>query len=1157
MKNIAIVCIILMNSCCLLAQESSDFNESQKNSNICGYGENSNNNQVEGYRLQGKNRLKAIGYRLEEIESQIKGNRKSALPSENQIGQRVESTTNCELPTTNCNNSSENLNCYLMMNPAEEDTLEELIDGETRPIFRSNHFGGVKEEGILVTSSSSPALITSVTASSDQGKTISSVITSVDYQAAFHEAGTVLNLTEDARKLFCAFQEETKLAKAAAEAAENSNTKIDHDFEEWLNNSIEQTYFQIAKVHASKDRIDEILKVANVNVVKCNDGKKRIFLDPEKFVDLDCKFDFKKAIETVNTIDSFLDNAITDSGEGSIEEKDVIENKKLVKKVWEHIAKVARAWSSYFIDQNSSLQSEILKMEHTIQYYNTDKEQLLCELSIHHSNAASAYNKVTNRAIDILNQMSEIKDNTLSFSKISFDDACSKMLEAKKSFDAVDLDARNCLNIDNINFQDEDDKRESDLLANNFLYNAFKEKKVKCIKKLKIAKISEGKLAAQLEKLRDNYVSLNGRFSDAFDSLKVKDSFEMSKLFLDEAKDCAKETQRAWDDTTNATIEAKDFKIAWAKNILRLAERGAGNFDLGEATKREGEILAVLWLGDGASRVKLEDNKEILMSYDGLKRVRLLSYKPKEGKYMMNFEGRAGASSAWDFNTPTLSNGHLTIINPHDDDANESFISLKFEKLTPLQLNEAYTEKEAEMQMQAGVLFDHIQKELARRQNIVMQARAADYDRSVMEADAFNSEANIIKQNLQEKIIPQAIEAYKKGFNMAPENRRDWWMNQIDVLKMESQMIDAIENNTENEEVWHEAIQSFKSHHLYFKKEIEQCQKAYDLIPKSNKKLRGYWRKEVDCFNCIKNKQIAMEYYYQARRATDPVMKAGFNAMSGFVTYNNQEWDEIAQNIRNVVPLWDKVIEEYNNSLMKATKGESLSNIKCKHALKVAYDAKNRCIASECIVNAGKAFLVTTEACQRAVQAPATEQEDLWNVAIQKNKEEKIAIDRAMDKIQQGLSEVSESRKDLCAWWKKSLLGIQDNKNKCIASSFMCEASRASVIANLARHQAITIGALPETVEVWSDTVQKSEKAKIAWQKALEELRKGMNNVTFFKQEWAEHFQLAQDEILQFREMRDKMQVDWNQRLKFGEDACSSWSATILQLKETSVHDKI
>src|SRR3990167_2223629 len=58
--------------------------------------------------------------------------------AENQINQQAEITVNCQLPATNCDNSSQDLNCHLMMNPSsiEEGTkamgkaLGILIKGE-------------------------------------------------------------------------------------------------------------------------------------------------------------------------------------------------------------------------------------------------------------------------------------------------------------------------------------------------------------------------------------------------------------------------------------------------------------------------------------------------------------------------------------------------------------------------------------------------------------------------------------------------------------------------------------------------------------------------------------------------------------------------------------------------------------------------------------------------------------------------------------------------------------------------------------------------------------------------------------------------------------------------------------------------------------------
>src|SRR3990167_7299762 len=75
--------------------------------------------QVIGYRLQG------TGLKAEE------------RPLEDQIRQRTETTTNCQLPTANCDNSSLDLSCHLMMDPAELKNLEKGIE-DLKGVFGSS-----------------------------------------------------------------------------------------------------------------------------------------------------------------------------------------------------------------------------------------------------------------------------------------------------------------------------------------------------------------------------------------------------------------------------------------------------------------------------------------------------------------------------------------------------------------------------------------------------------------------------------------------------------------------------------------------------------------------------------------------------------------------------------------------------------------------------------------------------------------------------------------------------------------------------------------------------------------------------------------------------------------------------------------------------------
>ncbi|HLB33813.1 MAG TPA: hypothetical protein VJK54_06215, partial [Chthoniobacterales bacterium] len=87
--------------------------------------------QATDYRLQATNQV--IGCRLQVVGAsqaadQTVGRRRTELPLEDQIRQRTETTTNCELPTANCNNQDNDLDCYLMMDPAELKNIEGGIE---------------------------------------------------------------------------------------------------------------------------------------------------------------------------------------------------------------------------------------------------------------------------------------------------------------------------------------------------------------------------------------------------------------------------------------------------------------------------------------------------------------------------------------------------------------------------------------------------------------------------------------------------------------------------------------------------------------------------------------------------------------------------------------------------------------------------------------------------------------------------------------------------------------------------------------------------------------------------------------------------------------------------------------------------------------------
>ena len=78
-------------------------------------------NQVRGCRLQVVATNQTANYRL-----QVADNSKTELPSEDQIDQRIKTTTNYELRTANCDNSAESLNCYLIGQQAKTTMNYEL-----------------------------------------------------------------------------------------------------------------------------------------------------------------------------------------------------------------------------------------------------------------------------------------------------------------------------------------------------------------------------------------------------------------------------------------------------------------------------------------------------------------------------------------------------------------------------------------------------------------------------------------------------------------------------------------------------------------------------------------------------------------------------------------------------------------------------------------------------------------------------------------------------------------------------------------------------------------------------------------------------------------------------------------------------------------------
>src|SRR3990167_1122667 len=88
-----------------------------------------NTNQVTGCRLQVVGTNQGAEYKVQRT-----GSKTAELTLEDQIKQGTKTTTNCQLPTANCNNQGDNLDCHLMMNPSSIEEGTKVV-GEALGIF--------------------------------------------------------------------------------------------------------------------------------------------------------------------------------------------------------------------------------------------------------------------------------------------------------------------------------------------------------------------------------------------------------------------------------------------------------------------------------------------------------------------------------------------------------------------------------------------------------------------------------------------------------------------------------------------------------------------------------------------------------------------------------------------------------------------------------------------------------------------------------------------------------------------------------------------------------------------------------------------------------------------------------------------------------------
>src|SRR3990167_9552833 len=101
-----------------------------------------NTNQVTGCRLQVVGTNQGAEYKVQRT-----GSKTAELTLEDQIKQGTKTSTNCQLPTANCNNQGDNLDCHLMMNPSS-------IEEGTKAIGEALGIVGRGEEAAGVSSTS-------------------------------------------------------------------------------------------------------------------------------------------------------------------------------------------------------------------------------------------------------------------------------------------------------------------------------------------------------------------------------------------------------------------------------------------------------------------------------------------------------------------------------------------------------------------------------------------------------------------------------------------------------------------------------------------------------------------------------------------------------------------------------------------------------------------------------------------------------------------------------------------------------------------------------------------------------------------------------------------------------------------------------------------
>ena len=218
--------------------------------------------QVTGYRLQVTGINQTLDNRL-----QIANNNEKVLPSEDQMGQGAEITTNYELRTTNCNNQGRNnLDCYLMMNPSlegAEKELEKLVVSEAKlSQVSSSARLDVTTSVENTTAFSLPSIAISVTRSSNQHidqptasiRSVGRIVSSVQRGEEKNE-----HLEKTARMTYFL----SEASRCLAEVSKRNNSGNKEDLFEW-HKSAEYNKAAADSMRSSLDRLEKASEASKI-----------------------------------------------------------------------------------------------------------------------------------------------------------------------------------------------------------------------------------------------------------------------------------------------------------------------------------------------------------------------------------------------------------------------------------------------------------------------------------------------------------------------------------------------------------------------------------------------------------------------------------------------------------------------------------------------------------------------------------------------------------------------------------------------------------------------------------------------------------------------------------------------------------------------------